>query len=213
MRNSTIVLAGAAAAALIIPAQAGAQGRLELEKGSTLWIEGTSTVHGWKCSTSTFDANFELGAKGAAIVGAGALSKADVNIPVKSLDCGHRKMNDNMYEAMRANENPTIRYALVKYELVAGTATKDSALVRATGQLTISGTTKEITMDVLARRNGRDVNGAGKVALLMTDFGIKPPVMMRGLLKTGNQITVGFELRTQLTTVVAAAWDAAVAAR
>lgn len=87
-------------------------------------------------------------------------------------------------------------------------------MLRTVGKLTIAGTTREIIMDVRATRgNGNLLSGTGTVELLMTDFGIRPPVVMAGLLKTGNKITVGFELRTHLTPVVAAAWDAVVADR
>ena len=34
----------------------------------------------------------------------------------------------------------------------------------------------------------------GKKKLLMTDYGIKPPTFMLGMLKTGNEVSVEFEV-------------------
>ena len=211
MRNTTKASVIAVLAAVTCGASLSAQTRhLELQPDSKLWIEGTSTVHGWKCSTSKINGLFDLGTKGNSVLDAGALTRVDVDVPVRSLDCGHGKMNRNMFDALGADAYPSIKYSLIRYELVPGTATKDSATVRAIGSLQISGTTKEVTMDVRARREGQIVRAEGKVALLMTDYGVKPPVVMAGLLKTGNQITVNFDIRAALSPVVALAWDNAI---
>lgn len=192
----------------------GAQGsRLELADGSRLWIDGTSTLHNWTCRTTDLRASVELGNGAASVLGVGALTRADVIVPVKTLRCGNAKMDRNMYKALKAEEFATVAYSLARYEMLSG-ATKDSVTIRTVGTLTIAGTPREITMDVRALRGaGEIVQGSGRIELLMTDFGIKPPVVMAGLLKTGNRITVAFDLRAQFTSPVAAAWDAAVAER
>jgi polyisoprenoid-binding protein YceI len=205
---TTITLAGA-----ILAAPAGAQNRLDLLEDSRLWIEGTSTLHDWKCSTGKLAASVELNSGGNSVLGAGSLSKVNVTVPVKSLACGKDKMDENMFKALKADDFPTITYKLVRYDVLPG-ATKDSAAIRAVGHLTIAGATREIVMDVATRRSGsKDARGTGSVAFLMSDFGIKPPVVMLGMLKTGDRITVGFDIHTTLTPVVAAAWDAALASR
>lgn len=208
MRNLTVIALATALSA--IPALSGAQSRLEVQQGSRLWIEGTSTLHAWTCRTSELKAAFELGGTADAIPGAGALSKVAVDVPVKSMKCGKGKMDENMYKALKANEFPSIDYKLVSYELLPG-ATKDSAMIRTAGTLTIAGVTKQISMDVTTRRDADLITSTGSTQMLMTDFGIKPPVVMAGMLKTGNKITVSFDIRTNVTPLVAAAWDAAVA--
>lgn len=184
-------------------------GQLEIVDGSLLTIAGTSTVHAWTCRTTQLGATLEVNSTAMGLLGLGGLSKVSVTIPVRSLKCGHGRMDGNLYKAMKADEHPSIAYTLGHYELLPD-GTRDSVTLRTTGSLTIAGTAREITMDVRASRvpEGNIVRGTGRVQLRMTSFGIKPPVVMMGMLKTGDEITVSFDLRTRLTAAVAAAWDA-----
>lgn len=187
-------------------------GQLEIVEGSLLTIDGTSTVHAWTCRTTQLGATMEVNsAATGGLLGLAGLSKVSVTIPVRSLKCGHDRMDGNLYKAMKADEHPSIAYTLGHYELLPD-GTRDSVTLRTTGSLTIAGTARAITMDVRASRlpEGNIVRGTGRIQLRMTSFGIQPPVVMLGMLKTGDQITVAFDLRTRLNAAVAAAWDAAV---
>lgn len=181
----------------------GQTGGVALLDGSRLWVSGTSTIHAWTCRTTDLEASVVLGSRAASVFASGAISKVDVAVPVTSLKCGRKKMDDNLYKAMRAKEFPTIAFSLTSYTVLPG-AVSDSATLRTLGRLTIAGTSRDITMDVRASRDAAGIlQGTGEVGLLMTDFGIRPPVVMGGLLKTGNMITVGFDVRSNLTPVVA----------
>ncbi len=202
MRNISIAAIALLAAATTARAQSG---RLELLEGSSLSISGTSTLRKWSCRTSALNSTLALGKNDINPLGAGSGARGEVDILVKTLKCGQKTMDQHMYKALKADEFPTIGYTLGKYELLPG-ATQDSVNVRTTGMLKIAGTSKEITMEVRASRaEGNLVKATGSVQLLMTDFGVKPPVVMMGMLKTGNQITVSFDLRTHIAPIVAAA--------
>jgi polyisoprenoid-binding protein YceI len=122
------------------------------------------------------------------------LKTVDVVIPVKSLSCGNSGLEKNMLKALKADKYPEIRYQLSTYQ-IAGAATDNGVALQAAGTLTIAGQQKSIDMLVKTDR-GSDGNATatGTQSLLMTDFGIKPPVFMLGTLKTGNKITVSFKL-------------------
>jgi polyisoprenoid-binding protein YceI len=64
---------------------------------------------------------------------------------------------------------------------------------RGVGVLRIAGVEREIALDLKTQRHGAALSVAGKVQLLMTDFGITPPKAMLGMLKTDPKITVSFE--------------------
>jgi polyisoprenoid-binding protein YceI len=67
--------------------------------------------------------------------------------------------------------------------------------LQAVGTLTIAGQQKAIEMLVKTDRGaGGNAAATGTQAILMTDFGIKPPVFMLGTLRTGNKVTVSFKL-------------------
>ena len=59
--------------------------------------------------------------------------------------------------------------------------------------LQIAGVEREVAIDITTKRRGRDAHGQGRSGLLMTDYGIKPPKAMLGMLKTDPKVTVTFE--------------------
>jgi polyisoprenoid-binding protein YceI len=184
----------------VVATTAGAQAtdgvRLVLGPQSELTFEGTSTMHAFHCRTTKLDVTVNVDPT---YVEA-RLSKlnrplktVDVVIPVKSLSCGNSGLEKNMFKTLKADQYPEIRYQLSTYQ-VAG-ATDDGVTLQAVGTLTIAGQQKTIEMAVKTDRGpGGTATATGTQSLLMTDFGIKPPVFMLGTLKTGNKITVSFKL-------------------
>src|SRR5215208_1667324 len=128
--------------ALLTPlgATAGAQAtaRVAVAPESKLWIEGTSNVHAWTCKAEKFAASLDLDAAAAvqlATAAPQALKRVQVNIPVKSLKCGHDGMDNNVYKALNADANPDISYSLTTFDATAGEA-KDAFTLRTVGTLT-----------------------------------------------------------------------------
>jgi len=113
-----------------------------------------------------------------------------MEIPVKSVKSEHAKMDKLMADALKAEKNPVIRYAMTSAVLAkSGTPfTLDTK-----GKLTIAGVTREVTMRVTGTR---DANGAyvltGQAPVRMSDYGIKPPTAMLGTIKTGDDVKVTF---------------------
>ena len=129
------------------------------------------------------------------------LKTVDVVIPVKSLSCGNSGLEKNMLKTLKADKYPEIRYQLTTYQ-IAGEATDNAMTLQAVGTLTIAGQQKTIEMLVKSNRGAEgNATATGTQAILMTDFGIKPPVFMLGTLKTGNKITVSFKLNMSPRTV------------
>jgi polyisoprenoid-binding protein YceI len=66
--------------------------------------------------------------------------------------------------------------------------------ITAHGTLTVAGVERPIDLSVAARREGEGIRLKGTRQLRMTEFEIKPPKMMMGTLRTGDQVTVTFDL-------------------
>ena len=186
---------------LIAIASAGAQTpdgvKLIVGPESELSFEGTSTLHSFHCKTTKLQVSASVDptymeAKLSQMNR--PLKSVDVVIPVKSLSCGNKGLEENMFKALKADKFPEIRYTLSTYE-IAGTATDDLITLQSVGTLTVAGKEKAINLIVKTNRiAGGKAIATGTQAILMTDFGIKPPVMMLGTLKTGNKIVVSFKL-------------------
>jgi polyisoprenoid-binding protein YceI len=187
---------------------AGAQAttRIAVAPTSKLWIEGTSNVHDWKCETTTIDAAIDVDSLGASLTASlpKSLKKVGVKVPVKSLKCGHGKMDDNMYKALKADDNSEISYVMASFETLPSES-KDAFTVRAVGKLTIAGVENAITMDIAATRLADGtIKAIATVPVKMTAFGVKPPTAIFGTIRAGDEVKVKFELTVGPKTIVAA---------
>lgn len=181
----TLVRIGALAIPLLLLA---ASSSFQFQSGSTVRVAGTSTMHDWAC-----ESNQVVGT----LTGApadGAISGVDVTIPVQALECKNGTMNGKMREALKASDNPFIRFSLTRADLSAPDA-QGAFSVAATGQLTIAGATRPVQMDVRGRALGDGgYRFTGEVPLKMTDFDVKPPTAMLGAVKAGDAVTVSFDV-------------------
>ncbi|ARA94146.1 hypothetical protein AWN76_013935 [Rhodothermaceae bacterium RA] len=172
--------------------------RFIVQPGSRFWIRGSSTVNRFTCEAAEVVGYgvLEASPAGARTVqegGAGTV-QVHVSVPVQAFDCGNRRMNRDMYEALKAQAHPVIQYELLQADVLS--ADEDGwHTVQVRGRLTIAGTERIVETRVQARRepDGR-VRAVGSMALRMTDFNVEPPTAMMGVIKAHDDITVHFEL-------------------
>jgi len=186
-------------ALVAVSASAGAQGsstRLRVEPGSELTVTGTSNVHDFHCKTNKFSAYIDVdpGYTKDLTKIARPIVNVNVIIAVKSLSCGNKKMDENMYSTLQADKNQIIKYTLSGYDILKGTS--DAFAAKTTGTLTILGKQKVVDMKIdAARLNDGKATAEGEETLLMSDFGIKPPSFMFGTMKVGDEVKVKFNLK------------------
>jgi len=171
--------------------------------GSELELKGKSTMHAYEAKAAKLDATFACDAAALSgaldaeaiekLIRAKGITSMDMVIPVTALHSGKDGLDKNMYKALLAAKNPNIRFHMVGYEVVDG-ATPAEMIVKAHGTLTVAGAERELTMSVNARRDADGIRLTSTVPLLMTTFGIKPPTMMMGAIKTSDEVTITFNL-------------------
>lgn len=187
---------------------AAAQGmQMTIRPDSKLSLAGSSNVHDWTCKSGAFVANVEVDAgfmTRPLTQVAQPISKVSVTIPVRTLKCGHAKMDANMYKALSEEKYPAIQYTLDSYTIDRATATADTFIANTVGDLTVAGQTIKVSIPIKAERLlGGAVRGEGTVNLKMTDFGIKPPVALLGTLRTRDAISISFQVLLDRTVVIA----------
>jgi polyisoprenoid-binding protein YceI len=181
--------------------------RMSVRPESKVTLTGGSNLHDWACRSTSFNATIAVApafqTEPLTHV-AQPITQISVAIPVKSLDCGHGKMNDNLYKALKTTEYPDIKYVLGSYALDSSKSTADSFVALTKGELTVAGKTVLVEIPITGTRlDGGAARGEGSVKLLMTDFGIKPPTALLGTLRTKNEIEVSFRVLLDKSTVVA----------
>jgi polyisoprenoid-binding protein YceI len=192
----TLAIAGAAGLLILTAPFAARAAELTVKPAGSLYIQGDSTLHLWRSTATelslTFTTAKDAPASLAEAIKASKVEAFQVSIPLAGMRSGETGLDKNMRKAMHASKHPDIAYALGKYDLAKGS---DGALsAKTTGSLTISGTTKEVPMDVTFRFGPKGVELAGSYTLNMTDFGIKPPTLMFGAIKVKDPVTVNFDL-------------------
>lgn len=167
---------------------------LTLTADSRLWIEGTSTVKNFKCTSKAVQATVDAGADAvrAVLAGEKAVAAVQLTVPEKSLDCGNGTMNGHMLEALKEKEHADIGFKLVSYELASADSGRTGTL---NGVLSINGVDKTIALPVkLTAGSAGELRVTGKYELDMKDYGVKPPSLMLGTMKVGPKVTVNFDL-------------------
>jgi polyisoprenoid-binding protein YceI len=174
------------------PAPAGSPS-IELKAGK-VWIEGTSTLHDYTAATTTFTVRGTTAAIGdqESLLEPNAIRELFVEIPVISLTSKEDGLNKNLYKALDASKYPVIAFRLREYSPVPAEA--GVWTIRAAGTLWIAGVERETEMVLDVRASEDALHVSGSRDLLMTDFGIKPPKLMMGMLKTDNRVVVRFEI-------------------
>ena len=179
----TVVLTAAAA----VPFQ--------LQPESRLWVEGTSTVRSFRCESSDLRGTITpaAGATSLAIADLeSSVRSASISTPVGTLECGNGTMNGHMRRALKAQEHPAITFDLNSHR-VAGASPQGT--VTMTGRLTIAGQQRPVTIEAVATEEpGGKLRVRGSKQLAMMDFGVRPPSLMLGTMKVGNNVTVHFDV-------------------
>ncbi|HEY9854629.1 MAG TPA: YceI family protein [Stenomitos sp.] len=194
--TNLVVAAGLVAAGTIAwaPATLAAKGpSIDFSSDSKIWLEGDSTLHPYKSTSSKFEIKAALTNPKPQDA---SLSDLTVEIPVKSLKSGEGPLDTNLYKTMEASKYPTIKFNMSNAKVkVSNSGDVD---VTAEGVLNIHGQEKTIEVTADGKLSGNTVRLKGKKSILMSDFGVKAPVLMFGAIKCTDKITVGFDLVGEL---------------
>ena len=173
----------------------GAQPPLAIDS-ARITISGTSNIHAYTASTSTVRVTRSQVAGAvegpdfwANVLKPGFVEIFEVAIPSATLTSPVEGVDKNMHNALQVTAHPDIVFRLLRLEPRPG----ETGAVRGVGVLQIAGVEREVTLDITTERKKSTLNVQGRVRLLMTDFGIKPPTAMLGMLKTDPKVTVTFE--------------------
>jgi hypothetical protein len=172
-------------------------------------VEGTSNIHDWQVQGKLIAGYVEAGPNfptepGKEVKPGKVEAKAEAYVPVRSLVSVEKdgspystKMDDIMYEKLKAQEFPKVIFRLTELVLKEAPKAKDQPYVfDAKGELAVAGVTNAISMpvNITPMADGK-IHLAGTVGVKMTNFKIDPPApkVALGLIKTGDDVKIIFE--------------------
>jgi hypothetical protein len=176
--------------------------RFKARPGSKVHIEGSANIHDWAMDGTIIAGWFEVPAgtvldSGQASVGGltgdKLNAKADVSIPVNSVQSGTQGMDEVMQQAMDSKDHPRITFKLSEMTLKQPHTPGTPFQFDSKGELSINGVSKAITLPVTIETVDKaklKING-GPVDIKMTDYNVPPPTKA-GLFITKPDVKISF---------------------
>ncbi len=147
-------------------------------------VKGTSSLHDWHMEATDGQGECVLTQTSGVI----NIQKAEVKFKAEALESGKRGMDKNAYKALKTEDFPWIEFKLSDFEA------KQAGKGLVKGDLTIAGFTKPVTFEVETVQGTGTITVSGTSAFKLTDFKIDPPTALMGTIKTGDDVTVEFNL-------------------
>jgi polyisoprenoid-binding protein YceI len=173
--------------------------KITLAPTSTVTVEGTSNIHAWHAKSAELTSSIQMALPATA---GSKVESVTISLPVTSLKSGKGGLDKNLYKALKAEQNPSITFVMQTYK---AEPKADAFAAIITGMLTVNGVTKEITATATMTGDAKaGLKANGSATFKMTDFGVKPVTALMGTIRTGDQVTVKFDLTGSLAAAVAA---------
>jgi len=189
MKTNKLKLIAAVITFFGITSIATAQKSYTLDSKSTFSVAGTSTLHDWemKSASGTGTANLTI-----ANSKLSEIESLSVTLLAESVKSEKKSMDKVAYETLKTDKNKNIKYVLKSAEKVNETTWE------LTGTYTIAGVSKvyKTTVKTTVTKDGLNLQGTNKITF--TDFGMKSPTAMLGTIKTGQDLTIKFNLNFNL---------------
>ncbi|KAF2341728.1 YceI family protein [Flavobacterium tistrianum] len=189
MKTNTLKLFTIVTAFLGISTLATAQKSYALDSKSTFSVAGTSTLHDWEMKSASGTGTASLNIANGKLTDIEALT---VTLLAESVKSEKKSMDKVAYETLKTDKNKQIKYVLKSAEKVNETTWE------LTGTYTIAGVSKvyKTSVKTTVTKDGLNLQGTNKITF--TDFGMKSPTAMLGTIKTGQDLTIKFNLNFNL---------------
>jgi hypothetical protein len=143
---------------------------------SSIEIHGTSTLHDWKMVSQTIDV-------GAFESEGGVISALDVGVQIETLKSGDSGLDKKAYEALKIDKSNVITFSLKEHNA-------ENKTIRGVFKVLDMEREETLTPEIIETNRV-----AGSFEVKMTDFGITPPSVMFGAIKSGDAVTVKYDIQ------------------
>lgn len=159
---------------------------------SDLKVYGTSSLHDWHVDAEDVKGNIQIEVTEETL----NINKLNVEIISESLKSGKKSMDKNTYKALETDKYSSIKFNYLSAKSI--TKVSDNTYsVEAYGNLTITGNTQKILLKFKLKTEDNKVSIVGEKSIKMTSYGVEPPTALLGTIKTGDDLTIKFNIKLQ----------------
>jgi len=173
---------------LLIYAETYAQNFKLKKSQSKLIVKGTSSLHDWSLKATKMDGevNFDLDS-------VLHIKKLTLFVQVAGLKGDKKGMVKKMQNTLQITKYASVHFQFEKLDTLKQISYNNYE-VNITGNLTIAGKTRqiELLLNMVVFDNKISIKGYKNIK--MTDYDIKPPRALMGILKTGESVKVSFNI-------------------
>ena len=167
--------------------------RWVVERNSSLNIQGETNINTFQCDVTEYlrsdtlcylrnDESKKLNFTASYLV-----------IEVKRFDCHSKFITEDFRGALKAEQNPTLKIALISVDQFAPNCTNQP--VKGIVDISLARVVKRAEINYIAKAlPGNRIQLSGSHVFLFSDFGLKPPRKLAGLIRTKDEIKVTFQL-------------------
>jgi polyisoprenoid-binding protein YceI len=162
------------------------------DKGVNVIIKGTSTLHDWEMVSKEGKCDAAFSLNGDKLTGVTSLSFV---VAAETLKSGTNGLDKNGYKALNTKKYPSISFYMTSGAVTPVDAT--TYQFKGQGNLTIAGTTRLTDINATLKYNPADKSFtcSGTKTIKMTDWKVTPPTLMFGTIKTGDQLSIIYNLK------------------
>ena len=166
--------------------------RWVVEKNSSLNIQGETNINSFQCDVTEYlkadtlvyiknDATRKL-----------CFTNSCLDIDVNRFDCHSKFITEDFRSALKADENPKLKIVFLTIDEFSNNANQS---VKGIVKIELAHASKQVEINYTIKSlPGNRIQMNGSHIFSFTDFNLKAPRKLAGLIRTKDQITVNFQL-------------------
>jgi hypothetical protein len=168
-------------------------GRWVVEKNSSLNIQGQTNVNNFQCDVTEYlntDTLFYASNDGASKLN---FTNSSLWIDIKEFDCHSRLITNDFRVALKSDKNPSLQITFLSLDQFTNPCTSQS--IKGIVDVTLANVTRRTELYYTIKTlPGNRIELKGSHLFTFSDFNLKAPKKMGGLIRTKDNITVNFHL-------------------
>ena len=167
--------------------------RWVVEKNSSLNIQGETNINSFQCDVTEYlkpdtlvytknDATNKL-----------SFTNSCLSIDIKRFDCHNKYITEDFRSALKADENPSLKIVFLTIDQFSNASNKE--IVKGIVDIQLARVTKRAEIEYTVKNlPGNRIQMNGSHTFYFSDFNLKAPKKLAGLIRTKDQIKVNFQL-------------------
>lgn len=168
-------------------------GKWVIEKNSSLNIQGETNVNSFQCDVTEYLDNDTLFYANDEVSRKLSFTNSSLWIDIKKFDCHSRLITNDFREALKSDKNPSLKITFLSLDQFTNPCS--SQFIKGVVDVSLANVTKRTELCYTIKTlPGNRIELQGSHLFTFSDFNLKAPKKMAGLIRTKDRIKVNFLL-------------------